>query len=322
MGEATIGVGSAEFVASLQPLLDHTIDLCSVSLRDIGHRARPPAANSRAMHDLSTDQPFIDQPLHAEPIASVHQMICMTTFAAVEHLGTAARLVRDSVDGPVYSHDVLCRSAIDAAGTASWLAEPRISTLRRVQRGLAEQIYSADQMRLYSPTVTTARAKGDEVGKRLRSYASSRSWPCSPRKDTNSDGRLLVGTEQRPTPRQSLEVALGDRGLAEAMWRLLSAVVHSTTYGLAQSVQGQARRPASHVAPIGPTSVLVEASIRVAGQCVHRSVSHALQYFGWMSHEWSAASAALLATWRTRSVTGTAIEEAARLREMGFWLPS
>ena len=192
-------VDYALLLGTLQPLLDLVNEFVDEAQRIMSSRAGLPGADGRMIHDIANEAAFVDTDRLVQPIESVQMAATLACFAAQESLASLVRLMLTGPPPPVFSADVLCRSAIDASRPAWWLAEPGLTTEHCVQRFVAEIAYSADEM-LKLTSEPDVKARGREIRDRLAEYASARDWPIG-----KPGVSLTVGPQTRPTVRVFLE---------------------------------------------------------------------------------------------------------------------
>jgi hypothetical protein len=283
-----------QIVQTLRPLLDQINQFIGAAQDVMNARAGTPGAESGMVDDIARKQPFLDTEKMAEPIEHIAMNGSLSCFAAQESLASLVRLIETGPPPPIFSADVLCRSAIDSSRPAWWLTEAGLSTERRVQRVVAESLYSATEMAKVT-SEPGIKQRGIKIRDRLLAYAVEHDWEVG--KDTNV---VTVAAEVRPTVRKFLEAEFGDPAAAHVTWSHLSAVTHGTQYGLIQamdidSVDG-------NTAIMGTSTDTLSARLEIASSVVMSSTNRCLQYMGWATEATDAATVGLMSELRSRAL--------------------
>lgn len=275
------------FAASIQPLVDLTRSFVDAAQTVMNVRVGLPDAGSLMMKDIANERPFVDADRNlAEPIATVGMIASLALFAGQESVDAFARLILHGPPPPVFTADILCRTAIDAVRTTWWLTDPRISTMQRIKRAVAELLYSADEMiRLKSDS--DVKDRGAKRLAQLLAYASERSWPIE-----GGDARRSVDGETRLTFRKFLEEHFGDPAAAHGVWAHLSAVAHGSHHGLIQSIDPTTAN--DNVGISGTSNVAISNRLELAASLVASATMRFLTYTGWRGVEVDAANNALV----------------------------
>lgn len=270
------------------------VDAFITKAQDVANsRAGLPSADSAMMLDIASEASFIDDMLMPQPMETIAMTATMSCFAGQESLGSLVRLARTGPPPPIFSADVLCRSAIDSSRPCWWLTEPRLPTVERMQRVTAESLYSAYEMgKVKSDPAIATQAKA--VEERLTAYAASQAWGIGANRAVVS-----VGDQTRPTVRKYLEAEFGDEVAAHATWSHLSAVTHGTQYGLIQTIDIESAH--GHVAIMGTSTEKLSARIEIAATVVVSSTMRFLDYMGWATDKVRRAAAELEDEIRRRS---------------------
>ena len=290
----------ATFATTMQPLVDLTREFVAAAQTVMNDRARYPGADSHMMEDIVNEAPLIDADRDFnEPIANVGMIASLALFAGQESVDAFARLILHGPPPPVFTADILCRTAIDAVRTTWWLTELRISTTRRVKRVVAELLYSADEMiRLKSDS--DVKDRGAKRLEQLLDYAGKRSWPIS-----GGDAHRSVDGEARLTFRQFLEAHFGSgteaKAAAHGVWAHLSAVTHGSHHGLIQSIDPTTAE--DNVGISGTTNVAISSRLELAAGIVASATMQFLTYAGWRNAEVDAANAALVIELRRLAIS-------------------
>jgi hypothetical protein len=270
-------VDYALLLGTLQPLIDLVNEFVDEAQEIMSSRAGLPGSDGRMIHDIANEVAFVDAERLAQPIESVQMAATLACFAAQESLASLARLMLTGPPPPIFSADVLCHSAIDASRPAWWFTEPGLSTEHRVQRFVAENVYSADEM-LKLTSEPDVKARGRAIRDRLAEYASARDWPIG-----KPSVALTVGPQTRPTVRVFLEAEFGDPVAAHVTWSHLSAVTHGALHGLVQAIDVQTA--VGGVAIMGTTTEVLSARLEIAATVVMSATMRLLRYVGWATDE-------------------------------------
>jgi len=264
-------------VASLQPLLDLVEAFVGEAQRVSNSRAGLPSADCQMMADIANESEFVHEELMEEPIETIAMTATLSCVTGMESLASLVRLIVTGPPPPIFSADVLCRSSIDGSRPCWWLTEPGLPPTQRVQRIVAESLYSATEMGHVKSDVRIV-ARAESMRNRLTRYAAIHSWEIGPNKAIMS-----VGDQARPTVRQYLESEFGDPVAAHATWSHLSAVTHGTQYGLIQSIDMSSAD--GGVAIMGTSSDSLSARVEIAATTVAASTMRFFNYMGWTTIE-------------------------------------
>lgn len=254
-----------------------------------------PDPASQAMAEIAAEADLPGIGLLGEPVESAHSVANLLAFAATDHLRNFARLF-EGEPVPVFSHLVLTRACLDAAGVANWLGQPSIGVERRAQRYVVHRLANAKQMKR-SP-VADAKAKAASIRQEVGAGCLAAGWALQAHMNDGQSPR--VGDEEQPTARQAIAAVLGDpvddpnAALGDFWWWLLSGVIHGTPYGLMQSVRPQPRT-SDLQPPLG--AVLTDSrsvvTLAWAAATAYRTMTESLRrLFGRASAQWDAAVAA------------------------------
>lgn len=270
--------------------------MCSVisELTDAAQALAPPSGlpgvSSRAMAERAEESTFTN-PHWEEPVRASHAVGGVVAFAATDHLRSFGGLF-SSEPVPVYSHLVLARAALDAAGLAYWLADTGIDTKTRIMRYSVTRLMNAGQFDR-SPL-----PDGKDHARRVRDSvdagAVANGWTISRR-----TGR--VGTEEPPRTRRLIRTVLHDdsvfgpteSGVADVLWWYLSGATHSASYALMQSVK--IHEEATKTFGGEPMAAIYTSSegVMLIGLTIARAYTNAYgewaRLMGWQSDRWDAA---------------------------------
>lgn len=239
-----------------------------------------PAADSPAMRERSEEGQYVGA-WGKEPVLDAHTQATLLVVLAQDNARSLCRLLL-SGPVPIWSHVVLGRATLEAAGRVAWMTEVGIGTRRRVARGMTERIYSYTQAgalpRLQS-TAFTARRQAilDEADRQGFTRRSRKGSPPALE-------------EERPSNRAVVRLVLDDGDLGAAVYGFFSAVAHGTHYGLLASVSPHEPDPV-----VGLRGAIGTSSLGVATTCTSvalgfgRGFEAYRQLYGWSSDRWTDA---------------------------------
>lgn len=288
-------VDYALIVGTMQSLIDAIDRFLDEAQLVMNSRAGLPSAHAPMMADVANEKTFVHSEWMQEPIESVAMAATLSCFAAQESLSSMVRLVVTGPPPPIFSADVLCRSAIDSSRPAWWLTEAHLTTEKRIQRVVAESLYSAIEMSKVTSERDT-QARGVDVRHRLGKYAQANSWVVG--KDTNV---VAVGSQTRPTVRRFLEAEFGDPDAAHSTWSYLSAITHGTQYGLIQAIDVGSID--GGMAILGTSTTKLSSRMEIAATVVMSATMRFLDYMGWTTDAVRHAASRLTAELRARAIS-------------------
>jgi hypothetical protein len=281
--QAASSVSGDAFRTALAPTRQALRDLCAAVTNVVTSRTLP-AADSRAMAELSAEPMWAARSDWEHPISDTHTLGAMTLLACTDCARGFAQTI-DADEASMYGHLVLARSALETAVICGWLNDPRIDTAERVRRGLCEQLYSAME-------VQRLKIKDDAKVRvaEWKTIADSLDLTV----DTRPGKPVISERTARPSiPKGIDELVLGDGdwSLGRIQWSFLSAVSHGTWYGLMHAFQTVA-----DTSPDGIATVAYGASsdsINTHAACVLGALSNTAHrrftLMGWTNPEWSTA---------------------------------
>ncbi len=272
-------VAGDEFKKVVAPLRDGLLRYAELVSRQPEDRGFLPAEDSPAMAEQAAEGRWShsewEQPLlNAQNFGSL-----LVTFLC-EHLAGLALVTGAPEVGPSFVNYSLLRPILDTAPVAHWLLEPGVAYEVRAKRGLTYRLESAVNLGRHS-ALASAKTESERTIASIRLVAKHHGWQCSKTKES-------VGGEVRPHPKRSFStVALGKAApkLDDAMWNLVSATFHGTSYALLQALGW------GH-ATIGPDGQSMTAPIVVSSD--HVSF---LCLLGWRGVQAAANARAALMGW-------------------------
>jgi hypothetical protein len=280
----------ADLTVHLKPMCTALAELTDAA-QGLAPPSGLPAADSKAMLERSEEHTYLN-PHWDEPVRGAHAVGGVLAFAATDHMRSFGQLFATE-PVPVYSHLVLARAALDAAGMAYWVADTGTGTKTRIMRyGVTRLMNAAQYDRSPVPDAK-------DLAKRIRDSvdlgSADNGWTIS-----RKTGR--VGTEDPPKPRKLIRAVLaddkvfgsGEAGIGDVLWWYLSGATHSASYALMQSVQihEQATRANGGDEPMG--AIYTSAgSVILIGLTVARAYETAIsewaRLMGWRSDRWDEA---------------------------------
>ena len=292
-------VAGEEFKKVLAPLSTRLLRYAELIATQPDKSGFLPAADSPALAERAAEgkwaHPDWEQPLfNAQNFGSL-----LVTFLC-EHLAGLALVTGAPEVGPSYVNYSLLRPILDTAPVAYWLLEPGIAYEVRAKRGLTYRLESAVNLARHG-AIPSAKTDSERTIASIRLVAKHHGWQCSKTKES-------VGGETRPHPKRSFSsVALGNAApkLDDAMWNLVSATFHGTSYALLQAL----RQDHAIIGPDGDsmTAPIVVSSDHVSFLCL----------LGWRGVQAAANARAALMGWvpsdELGSVTAELNELTARL---------
>lgn len=253
-----------------------------------------PFDGSPAMHDFAK-QPQFAKLAGDQPVDNAHSLLRVTTFAGFDHLRSFARLFQGEVT-PVFSHLVLARAALQTFGPVAWLAEPGITTERRIKRVLLFELEDAANRKRYGLEPITEMAH--KISEHVRELAQQLNWAVIFNNQTKS-----VGGEVLPSTAALIAVAIGPEGansddplLANTprlVWSYLSGIAHGFSYALLQSItrgDEAATTPGLVPGTLGTDSASVTTMATAIAAAAFNAGERHLAYMGWKTSEWIAAA--------------------------------
>lgn len=279
--------------AHLKPMVDVLLALAEAA-REIGPPSGLPAADSQAMAERAVEDEYGNEHW-PEPVRASHAIAGVLVLAAGDHLRSYARLFA-AEPVPVYTHFVVARAALDAAGTAYWMSDTSIGADIRIMRYEVSRLTNAAECSR-SP-LPSAKKTGNTIVANVRAGAALHGWTVNRRTPQ-------CGNQKQPRPKQLIRQVLNDDalfgrdapGIASVLWWYLSGVTHSASYALMQSVQ--VTEDAPHAAP-GETMAAIYTSSQsvitmglTAARGYVASVQEHADLMGWSSQRWDDARQAL-----------------------------
>lgn len=282
-----------DLASHLEPMVTVMLELVDAAL-DLAPPSGLPAADSQAMAERAVEDKYANEHW-PEPVRAAHAVTGVLVFAAGDHIRSYARLFA-SEPVPVYTHLAIARAALDAAGTAYWLADTGISDETRIMRYEVTRLMSAVECKR-SP-MPSAKAKSQEIVDNVRAGAAPHGW-------TVNRSNPHCGNQEEPRPKQLIRRVLEDDaifgpdapGIATVLWWYLSGVTHSASYALMQSVKitddAPNAAPGETMAAISTSSQSVFMMGLTAARGYAAAVQEHAQLMGWSSERWDAARKAL-----------------------------
>jgi hypothetical protein len=191
-------------------------------------------AGSQAERDRSWRVSGVSEAKTIRVVNTAYAAARVGILIAEDQLRSLARLVDDSRLGPARcaSTEVLARSAVEISARSWWLLEARLPTSTRVERYLADQLYSAYQAEALAQNASWLRGvegfsrTTDEVA----SECSELGFAC------NVDWRTSkVGGQSRPTATKLVSSFLRETLYMPSdrlAYSLVSATAHGTLFAL------------------------------------------------------------------------------------------
>lgn len=277
------------FRAAMTPIVAVLRDVTSAITEMPGRFRHQPAAASRGMAELAAEQDrFGKWSTWDRPLTDTHSFGGITLLASCDYVRAFASLF-DQERATAYAHLVLARAAMEACVVAEWLNAPAIEPVVRIQRGLAERLYSAREQQRIAPIAE----RGRKVEQEMLAVADKFGWSVSKGTRVTVGG---VGRPSMPTRISELVVLDADRQIGRVQWSYLSSIVHVTWYGLRQSVDppiaGGGLGPS--VAGIGTDTSQVHPQVICLLRLLRAAARARHTLMGWSSDEWSAAESAAL----------------------------
>ncbi|MFA5788068.1 MAG: hypothetical protein WDA71_13985 [Actinomycetota bacterium] len=249
-----------------------------------------PAADSLAMAEIASEAEYKGgEPWGDEPVRQAHNFGSLLLVGAEDDARSACRLLSGEPT-PVFAHVVLARAALEHAGRAWWLLDPRIGTRLRIARGFNDRLYGLGQqdfLPLEEPEKQRARER------RMALFAEAERLGF--RKITHRKQPPAL-EEQRPTATSLVRRLLGDhedRRLGSAVYGLFSAVTHGTTFGVSQSVDidapGAPQTPGVTWGAVFTSSRDVCSALTAIILGLGTAYKSRNDLFGWRSEPWNTA---------------------------------
>ena len=276
-------------VASLRdyatPTAEALRELALAILAVAPRNANQPAVGSRAMSELSAEATTWKRPEWERPITDTHSLGGMTLLAVADYVHSFADLiVADRT--PVYGHLVVARAALESSVISYWLSQPDIEAIERVQRGLAEQLYSALELKRLALEPNAAQRVQD-----WKDVAALYGWQAN-----DKPAKPLVDGIGRPSIPNGIRDLIVERQASELgrwLWCYLSAVSHVTWWGLRQSVleDPEQQNPMSPpLAGVGTQLGAVQAIAFTLLTVARKTATARFMLMGWADGQWEAAN--------------------------------
>ena len=208
---------------ALAPVLDAQVEV--INLYKAVLKVNVPRADSLGMAEIANEKEFISDEW-PNPVQQAHAFAGLIAFAAVDHYDALTTLLgREEV--PYFSCNVVARAALDAAGTANWLAES-VGTERRVKRGAIALAQAGKDMKRAPADAGTTRQQGAAIVGTVERGAAKLGWTSS----IADRARIEVGGENLPTPKEAIGAAIDAEDhpvpAAPALWWHLSGYTGSS----------------------------------------------------------------------------------------------
>lgn len=196
-----------------------------------------PSSHSLGMRQIADQHAFAaGSPWGKDPVEQALGLSHLLVVGAEDGVRSICRLLTGEPT-PTYAHLTLARGVLEHAGRAWWLLDPKASTAKRICRGMNERISSlAEQQKL--PIRDADRARSRDWLRGLHVEADGLGLQVL--KGKRSPGWLL---EERPSATALVRAILKDDKdgpLGRVQYGYLSAVIHGTSFGLAQSIDADA----------------------------------------------------------------------------------
>ena len=278
-------------------MVDGTRDLAIAVEAVRMRRGALPAAESAAMREVADEANYATRSGLDAPFTLTHTLAGLTLTAVSDYVRTFAEAFTTE-HTPVYGHLVLARAALEAATVSRWLSESGLSRDKRLQRGLSEFIYAANE-----EWKLKLQPNGREVVKAWIEHASKLDWAVTDEKGRpwtrGSQGKPLVEGEGRPAPAGAIRNLLVDdqtSKIGKLQWARLSAVAHVTFFGTrgALSLDQGVRNPATGLVtvPVGTDAIAVYLQAICITKALRQTAGSLFGLMGWIDGEWSTASSA------------------------------
>jgi hypothetical protein len=289
-------VDASSFRASMAPVVEAMLQFAS-SVRAVGPRHGNIAdAGSPAMKELSSEAAWARRSGWNEPFRDTHSIGGLTLGAACDYVTVFAQ-VFNGEHAPVYGHLVLARAALEASVVCWWLSEPGISRNSRAQRGLSEILYSAWEERRLDLAPDARQHLID-----VRQFADRLGWALVNRQrkpwSSRSRGKPFVEGEGRPSIPDGIASLLTDdvtSSIGRVQWSRLSAVTHTTFWGLRTAFQSQdvvdSPIMGRKTVPVGTHAGSVFLQVICLLKALRRSADARFCLMGWDDDDWRSAAA-------------------------------
>ena len=155
---------------TVQAIRDLTDAISAVSPR---HHELP-SAESWAMKELAAEAGYADKSDWKGLIQDTHTFGGVTLRAG-DRLRPVVRDIFDASVTPMYGHLVLGRSALEVSVVSRWLNDPDIAFDVRVKRGMAEQVYNAQELTRLKLDPADAKQREDY----WQAVANAYNWPLA-----------------------------------------------------------------------------------------------------------------------------------------------
>jgi hypothetical protein len=288
-------VGQHEFRDALRSMVDGTREL-AIAVEAVRQRRGPlPAVDSPAMREIADEARYKERSGLDAPFTLTHTLSGLTLTAVNDYVRTFAEAFTTE-HTPVYGHLVLARAALEAATVSRWLTEAGISRDNRLQRGLSEFIYAANEewkLKLLPNGRTNVKAWIEHATKLGWAVTDGQGAPWV----RDSQGKPQVEGVGRPAPAAAIRDLLVDdqtSKIGKLQWSRLSAVAHVTFFGTrgALSLDQGVRNPVTGLVtvPLGTDAIAVYLQAVCITKALRQTAASLFELMGWVDREWSAAA--------------------------------
>ena len=275
-----------QFDAAVTPFRVALLDLVAQTRQLRSEVGYLPAADSRAMEEKTQESRFAGG-WGVEPVTAAHSGGWLITGAAEDLIGSFCSLFQ-SGPTPVFGHTVLLRAAIESCARAAWLADPNIGVKLRVARWMSERLYSAREADQLPGARLQSRPRQvileEARRQRFEKISDKRQAAVSLEERRKGNMAIVKWLFEQPS-------AGGDRELGEIVYRVSSAVAHSTLYGIFLQLEADASEPTRLLNSLTrygyfTKSDQVTAAFRAVGIAYIQVGAFHRELFGWRSDSW------------------------------------
>lgn len=226
----------------VRPTVDALIEVIDSARTDRENRNLP-NADSPAMAEWSIQTRFADS--DEGPVDVARTMSSLTLFAGEDHLRAMCTLLREPNESFAWSVPVMVRAALEAFAQSRHLSEGGIGLLLRSARTMNELIDSARNIHRLPPAAL--QPNSDPHLRRKQALALGLT-PFVTKKQKSTPWF----EEERPNVTTLVSRLMGDNELGATIYNYLSAVAHSSPWGLTETMGDVESHPSGigHQAPI------------------------------------------------------------------------
>ncbi len=281
------------FYATIRPSLEiiHRVLAAADVRQPDPHRL--PAADSKAMVELSEESRFVAADFDDQPVAHAHSIATLAVVAAEDYLDGLARLFEPADTAVIYAPYPILRACLEASGRCLWMADTRIGTRRRVARGKTETLHNGWTLRLMKRGGD--RSQYDKEFNRDGLLTAARKLGFAVHRESGKGPHYLE--EPRPGTGKAIDgllKRLGDEEAGDRIFRHTSAIAHSTLHGLlsglaaptAPEVEQRTTDPRTPVMQLSVNTDTIQNIIGVALGGYLVASNERRRLFGWIDADW------------------------------------